>query len=106
MSEGQVSELDERESVSDGQDSEIDGHDSDDTEKTCHVPMEDACIEWNSSSPPGDDLNLSGIEEIFGANVWSQMDPMPEDSFSELFPSIDDQHVLPPIDYAFDYNME
>lgn len=103
---GQASDSDERELMSQEQDSEIAGHDSDNTEKPCHVPMEDAYFQCNSSSPPGDGLNLSGIEEIFGANVWSQMDPMPEDSFSGLFSSVDNQHILPPIDYAFDYNME
>lgn len=104
---GEASDSDERESMSEEQDSEIDGHDSDNTEKPCHVPMEDAFVQYDSSTPPGDGLNLSGIEEIFGANVWSETDPMPEDSVSELFSSIiDDQYVSTPTDYVFDYNME
>lgn len=64
------------------QDSEMDGQDFKDTENTCHIIMEDDNIQYNSSSPVEDGLQLPGVmEETLDADIWSQTDSsMPEDS--------------------------
>lgn len=80
--EEEVSDSDERESMIEEQDSEMDGQDSKDTENTCDIIMEDDNIQYNSSSPVEDGLQLPGVmEETLDADIWSQTDSsMPEDS--------------------------
>lgn len=78
----EFSDSDERESMIEEQDSEMDGQDFKYTENTCDIIMEDDNIQYNSSSPVEDGLQLPRVmEETLDADIWSQTDSsMPEDS--------------------------
>lgn len=88
----EVSDSDERESMIEEQDSEMDGQDFKDTENNCGIIMEDDNIQYPSSNPVGDGLQLPGVmEETLDADIWSQKDSsMPKDSAygGGLLPSV------------------
>ena len=60
--------------------------------------MEDANIQRNSPSAPEMAFKWSGIEDTWGANVWSQTNPQLEVSVSRPLPSTEDQYICPWID--------
>lgn len=68
------------------QDSEMEGQNFKDTENTCDIIMEDDNIQYTSSSPVEDGLQLPGMmEETLDADIWSQTDSsMPGDSHNFL----------------------
>lgn len=71
----EVSDSDERESMIEEQDYKMDRQDFKDTENTSVIITKDAKIQYTSSSPVGDGLQLPGVmEETLDANIWSQTD--------------------------------